>query len=276
MNAYETCQKGFIPIIAIVIALVLIASAGAGVVLERRGKLQEITATVAEVFRGAGEDKAKAPEVPQKQQGQEQEQKEVQPDQASVAGEQAVSHNASAEKARQETEEARLEAERLRLEAERARAQAEQELQRQQEAYVETQRRQQELQNQQLKIEKCKADAQKKVDALKSELSSLSIRYQEAFKQNEKSIRGLDYAYFDCEYEAVNYFSEDMVGLSPSQQNSIWEAKQRACTPYLEQAKELRRRLELEKEQANSLLNTGNALAEQRYSEYYDECLNRL
>lgn len=126
-------QKGFIPILIIVIALIIVASAGTGMVLYSQGKLSPFIANITEVFKGAEDAAPIEEEVIQKA-----EEAEIQSEEARIKAERAELEveklKQQAEVAKEETERARLlaeaekakaEAEKARLEAERARVEVE-------------------------------------------------------------------------------------------------------------------------------------------------------
>ena len=108
-------QKGFIqiPLLIIVIASIVVASAGAGVVLHKQGKLAPLVANISEVFKGTKdittveEEELKSGDL------------QVEQEPKSVRGE-AIQQEAS-----QEDEKAKAEAERLRKEAEEQKRQRE-------------------------------------------------------------------------------------------------------------------------------------------------------
>ena len=153
-------QKGFIqiPLLAIVIASIVVALAGTGVVLHRQGKLASIVANISEVFKGVGdttiseekEVKSEESQIDQEPEliGEEVIQQEV--SQKEISQQELEKAKLEAEKAKQEAEKTKAEMEKLKAEQESEKAKAE----------AERLKAEQELQKQQqavLKIEMCKS-----------------------------------------------------------------------------------------------------------------------
>jgi len=121
-------QRGFIPLLVIVVTSIVVVSVGAGVILHKQGKLAPLVANISEVFKTSEDITSeelqieKEPEMSQRETEQEEKLKEVELE--IKESEQEVEET---EKLRllAETEKAKAEAEKARLEAERARAEAE-------------------------------------------------------------------------------------------------------------------------------------------------------
>lgn len=119
-------QKGFVPILIIIIASIIVASAGTGVILHKQGKLAPLVADISEVFKGGKKTVTLEP----KEAGLETQELEQKADQAELEAEQlrqqaeATQEEVEKEKLIAETEKAKAEAEKARLEAEQAKAEA--------------------------------------------------------------------------------------------------------------------------------------------------------
>jgi len=192
-------QRGFIPIVIIIIASIFAASAGAGVVLQTQGKLAPLAANISEIFTQKEEiveELIAQQEVDVQPENQEEEITITEDDGVT---EQIVQSNKETEEARKQAEEARLEAERLRLEVEQVKVAAEQELQRQQQANAETQRIAEENQQRELQ-----AQQEQQFQETKSQLDNLlnqvnMIYQQKVAKEQEDKAQEDEYVASYCQ-----------------------------------------------------------------------------
>lgn len=170
-------QKGFIPLLIIVIASIVVASAGTGVVLHSQGKLTPFIANVSEVFTGAKNTtiieeeglKTEDQQIEQEPKPTEKEKIQGEPNQ-----EQGEIHQQELEDARRKAEEARREAEQLRKEAEKQ--QKQEELRRQEEVrrLLEEEQRQKEIEEQERQEElRIKQEAEKEKVEMENGLNRL-------------------------------------------------------------------------------------------------------
>ena len=254
-------QKGFIPLLIIIIASIIVASAGTGVVLQKQGKLTPFIANVSEVFTGVKE------EVSQSEINQEE-----------VSQQELERAKLEVDKNKQEAEKAQTEAERLKKVAEEAKIKAEQELQQlEAQRLVEKQRIQEELQRQeearqlelqyqqQLKIEKCKAQAQSTVDKYKQEATNMYFQALETFKNWERAILDNQIKYSEC----------IMKPAEPGMPSYLQQQIRAECDYYLERKSWLENDLTQQQNKWREIYETAQTAMQQQYSGIYLKCLNK-
>lgn len=116
-------QKGFIPLIVIIITSLVVVSAG--VVLYKQGKLAPLTANISEVFKGKTTEIETIPKAKPQLEETEQPQLELESNQEEISKQRLEEARLEIEKAKQEAERTRLEAEKAKAEIERLKKEAE-------------------------------------------------------------------------------------------------------------------------------------------------------
>lgn len=271
MKEKTKTQKGFIPIILVIVIAVAVVSATVGIVKYK----DEITANISNVFKPKIEtpniesiEKDKETEESKLTQDsiiEEAETEEKQDDTQQLQEQLRIAEQKrleaekqlAEEKAKQETEKAKAEAEELKQKTEEAKREAEESLRKSQEETA-------------LKIAQCQANARVQTDAyLNKAYQMADDAFLPKIKALDAQISQLKIAMYQAAQETT---PEELRVLSPEQQRAIREAELKTYEPSIKAAEAAKLDLEIKLEYAKS---EARRLFEQGYNKLYSECLKK-